>query len=83
MKRKMKEDELLNIRLRTGYSCNGHRLNEQALSVKIDGLYIGQVSEMAEKLPDYLVLMTYLKINKTQKQIAERLLKEITRRLGF
>lgn len=68
---------------RTCHSCNGHRLNEQALSVKIDGLHIGQVSEMAvEKL---IIWFNDLpkKLTKTQKQIAERLLKEITRRLGF
>lgn len=63
--------------------CHGHRLNEQALSIKIAGLHIGEVSRMSvekgvewfEELPSHLTSM--------QKQISERLLKEITRRLGF
>ncbi|MFZ9180761.1 MAG: excinuclease ABC subunit UvrA [Rickettsiales bacterium] len=64
-------------------SCNGYRLNEQALSIKIAGKHIGEVTAMSvEKsiewfndLPKYLTPM--------QKQISERLLKEISRRLGF
>jgi excinuclease ABC subunit A len=63
--------------------CGGHRLNEQALSVKIAGLHVGDISSMPiervavwfEELPT--------KLNKTQNQIAERLFKEIARRLGF
>jgi excinuclease ABC subunit A len=63
--------------------CKGYRLNEQGLSVKIASLHIGEVSSMSveksiewfKDLPKYLTSM--------QKQIAERLLKEITRRLGF
>lgn len=64
-------------------SCNGYRLSEQALAVKIAGLHIGEVSRLSveksiewfEELPKHLTA--------TQKQICERLLKEITRRLGF
>lgn len=64
-------------------SCHGYRLNQQALSVKIAGLHIGQLSQMSversidwfEDLPNHL--------NSMQQQIAQRLLKEITRRLGF
>ena len=64
-------------------SCHGYRLNEQALCIKIAGLHVGQVSLMSvdkslewfEQLPSQLSNM--------QQQISERLLKEITRRLGF
>ena len=64
-------------------SCKGYRLNEQALSIKIAGQHIGQVSRMSvdkslewfQELPKHLTKM--------QQQISERLLKEITRRLGF
>jgi excinuclease ABC subunit A len=64
-------------------SCGGYRLNQQALCIKIAGLHIGQVSRMSvdksvewfEDLPNHLTNM--------QQQISERLLKEITRRLGF
>jgi len=64
-------------------SCGGYRLNQQALCIKIAGLHIGQVSRISvdksvewfEDLPNHLTKM--------QQQISERLLKEITRRLGF
>ena len=64
-------------------SCGGYRLNQQALCIKIAGFHIGQISRMSidksltwfEELPDHLTNM--------QQQISERLLKEITRRLGF
>ena len=64
-------------------SCGGYRLNQQALCIKIAGFHIGQISRMSidksltwfEELPNHLTNM--------QQQISERLLKEITRRLGF
>jgi excinuclease UvrABC ATPase subunit len=77
-------DEFLKYQaLKKCESCNGYRLNEQSLSIKIAGLHIGQVSAMSvEKsiewftnLPKFLTPM--------QRQISERLLKEVTRRLGF
>jgi len=63
--------------------CHGHRLNEQALSVKIDGLHIGEVSKMS--IDNAVIWFKNLpnKLNPMQKQISERLLKEIERRLGF
>lgn len=64
-------------------SCGGHRLNQQALSIKIDGLHVGQVSSMpVERLITWFNELPR-KLTKTQQQISERLLKEITRRLGF
>lgn len=77
-------DELSKFQtLKTCDKCHGYRLNEQALSVKIAGMHIGEVSKMSversvtwfTELPKHLTSM--------QNQIAERLLKEITRRLGF
>jgi excinuclease ABC subunit A len=63
--------------------CSGHRLNEQALSVKIDALHVGEVSSMpVERLVTWFDELPR-KLTSTQKQISERLLKEITRRLGF
>ncbi|MFM8186334.1 MAG: excinuclease ABC subunit A, partial [Alphaproteobacteria bacterium] len=64
-------------------SCNGYRLNEQALSIRIAGKHIGEVTSMSveksiewfNELPKFLTPM--------QRQISERLLKEISRRLGF
>jgi excinuclease ABC subunit A len=57
-------------------SCGGHRLNQQALSIKIDGLHIGQVSSMpVERLITWFNELPR-KLTKTQQQISERLLKE-------
>jgi excinuclease ABC subunit A len=63
--------------------CQGYRLNEQALSVKIADLHVGQVSRMSvEKSIEWFSELPK-KLTSTQNQIAERLFKEITRRLGF
>lgn len=63
--------------------CHGYRLNEQALSVKIDGLHIGEVSRLSvEKAVEWFEALPK-KLTSMQNQIAERLLKEVTRRLGF
>ncbi len=69
--------------LKTCEKCCGNRLNEQALSVKIAGLHVSEVSKMSvERLVDwFLELPKHL--TSMQNQIAERLLKEIGRRLGF
>ncbi|WP_025898685.1 excinuclease ABC subunit UvrA [Sneathiella glossodoripedis] len=64
-------------------TCNGHRLKQEALAVKIDGLNIGEVSKKSildarqwfEELND--------KLGEKDKSIAERVLKEINERLGF
>jgi len=64
-------------------ACGGYRLKPQALAVKIDGLHIGQVTEMSIRdagawfagLPD--------KLTAKQNEIAGRILKEIRERLTF
>jgi len=64
-------------------ACGGYRLKPQALAVKIDGLHIGQVTEMSirdagawfEALPG--------KLTAKQNEIAGRILKEIRERLTF
>ena len=63
--------------------CNGHRLSEQSLCVKINGLHIGELSQMSvtelinwfQELPKAL--------NESQISISQRLLKEIDKRLSF
>jgi len=64
-------------------ACDGHRLKPEALAVKIDGLQIANVSRMsiAEARDWFLSLDATL--NDKQKEIAERILKEINERLGF
>lgn len=64
-------------------ACQGHRLKPQALAVKINGCHISEVTALSiakahdwfGNLPDYL--------NEKHKTIAEKVLKEITERLGF
>jgi excinuclease ABC subunit A len=62
-------------------SCNGKKLNKEALSVYIDGLNIYELSELS-----ILHLVEFIgKINLTDKEfeIARPILKEIKARLGF
>jgi excinuclease ABC subunit A len=69
--------------LTTCHVCNGTRLNEEALSVKVNGLNIAQLSafsvvkaiEWLEKLQDNL--------DETEVKISYRIIKEINKRLGF
>lgn len=64
-------------------TCGGFRLKPQALAVKLDGLHIGQVTQMSireavawfEELPG--------KLTSKQNEIAVRILKEIRERLRF
>jgi excinuclease ABC subunit A len=63
--------------------CDGHRLKEEALSVKINKLHISQVSEMSIRVANDW--FNNLPDNLTDKQIeiAGRILKEIRDRLKF
>jgi len=64
-------------------ACGGHRLRQESLSVKVGGLHIGEVTRMT-------IIQAYewfetldAKLNPTHSKIAERVLKEVRRRLGF
>ena len=63
--------------------CNGYRLNEQAMAVKIDGLHIGEITK--KNIRDCLIWFKNFDqdLNKNQKEIAKKLIKEITNRLDF
>ena len=63
--------------------CNGHRLKDEALCVKIDGLNISEVAE--KSIYDASVWFENLKKTLDQRQIkiAEHILKEINERLNF
>jgi len=63
--------------------CNGHRLKDEALCVKIDNLHISEVSE--KSILDAAKWFDDLKnkLDKTQFKIAEHILKEINERLNF
>lgn len=61
--------------------CMGKRLNENALSIKIEGKNIAELCDMSiEKLSEFIV---NLKLTKTEKIIAESILNEIKARLNF
>jgi excinuclease ABC subunit A len=64
-------------------SCDGYRLKDEALAVKIHGCHIGQVTEKSIK--DSLAWFVDLPqhISAKDQEIARRILKEITERLGF
>ena len=63
--------------------CNGHRLKDEALCVKIDGLHISEVTE--KSISDAAKWFDDLKNNLSKRQIkiAEHILKEINERLNF
>ena len=64
-------------------ACGGHRLKPEALAVKIGGLHVGQVCAMSIRDADGWVGGIDRKLNRQQKEIAARILKEIAARLKF
>ena len=77
-------DELSKFQLETPCEkCEGKRLNEKALAVKIDNKTIASISKLS--IDDSLKWFSQLekKLNKNEKQIASRILKEIIERLSF
>ncbi len=63
------------------HACNGARLRPESLAVRIDGNGILDVTGMS--IGESEGFFRDLKLTKTQKAIAERILKEIRERLGF
>ncbi len=62
-------------------SCQQMRLNPRALNVKVNGLSIGEVVKMTvEKAYEFF---SSLSLDKFQKQVAEKLISEIQKRLKF
>jgi excinuclease ABC subunit A len=64
-------------------ACGGYRLKPEALAVKIGGLHVGQVCEMSIRLSDEWFRDIDARLNKQQREIAVRILKEIRARLKF
>ncbi len=63
--------------------CNGQRLKPEALAVKLDGRHISQVTDMSIlEARDWFVALPKT-LTPKQKEIANRILKEINERLGF
>ena len=64
-------------------TCNGHRLKPEALSVKVNDLHIGEVTEksIVAAVDWFETLERHL--TEKEQQIADRILKEIKERLKF
>jgi excinuclease ABC subunit A len=64
-------------------ACKGYRLKPEALCVKIDGLHIGEVSDMSVKSAAKWSSELPQRLTSKQNEIAVRVLKEIRERLKF
>jgi len=64
-------------------ACHGHRLKPEALSVKIDKLHLGEVTEMSIERAQAWFTALSARLTPKQREIAGRILKEINERLGF
>src|ERR1700759_1748805 len=64
-------------------ACHGYRLKPEALAVKIDGLHVGQVSDMSIRAAGDWFRDLPKRLTAQQNQIGERVFKEIRARLGF
>ncbi|HEM4278389.1 excinuclease ABC subunit UvrA [Streptococcus suis] len=65
-------------------TCQGYRLNDQALSVKVGGekgLHIGQLSDLS--VADHLQVIEHLTLSENEATIATPIVKEIKDRLTF
>jgi excinuclease ABC subunit A len=64
-------------------ACKGYRLKPEALSVKVGGLHIGEVSDMSVKGAANWFTELPQRLTPKQNEIAVRVLKEIRERLKF
>lgn len=83
-KDEMLRDELGKYQsLTTCSECHGYRLNEEALTVKICGKHIGEISDMPiNEIYDFLKDLN-TKLNENEKIIADKIICEIQNRLSF
>ena len=65
------------------HTCDGYRLKQEALCVKIAGKHIGEICAMP--VEDAAIWFAELtpKLNPTEQKIGEKILKELCDRLGF
>lgn len=61
--------------------CHGQRLNEKALSIKINGLNISQICDYS--IDKLILFFNNLELSKTDFEISSRIIKEIVGRLNF
>ncbi len=64
-------------------ACEGYRLRDEALAVKIAGLHVGQVVQMSIREALEWVTEAPKKLSNQKNEIARAIFKEIRERLGF
>ena len=64
-------------------TCRGYRLKPQALAVKIAGLHVSEVAEMSIDHAHEWFSGLEKHLSPQQRQIARRILREVSERLGF
>jgi excinuclease ABC subunit A len=64
-------------------ACEGHRLKPEALAVKIGGKHVSEIASLSIREAHDWFARIDKTFNKKQKEIAERILKEIRDRLTF
>ena len=64
-------------------ACDGHRLKKEALAVKIDGKHISELTGLSVSQSHEWFSGLSEKLTDKENEIATRVLKEITERLGF
>ncbi|MBD7908937.1 excinuclease ABC subunit UvrA [Sporosarcina gallistercoris] len=62
-------------------TCNGYRLKQESLAVKVDNLHVGQVTE--KSIVEASSFFNNLQLSEKDAKIAELILREINERLGF
>jgi excinuclease ABC subunit A len=62
-------------------ACQGARLRKESLFVKVGGLNIHEVTE--KSIRQTLDFFAHLELNPREREIARRILKEVSERLGF
>lgn len=62
-------------------TCDGYRLKEETLAVKVNDVHIGKVTELS--ITDADRFFKELQLSEKDQQIAELILREIAERLGF
>ncbi|NQD67851.1 excinuclease ABC subunit UvrA, partial [Bacillus haikouensis] len=62
-------------------TCNGHRLKEESLAVKVDSLHVGEVTAFSIEEADNF--FAQLELSEKDMKIAKLILREIRERLGF
>lgn len=62
-------------------TCHGYRLSKETMSVKINGLHIGQAVEFS--IGEGLKYYSGIDLSEKERQISELILKEIVERLSF